>query len=225
MGTITDDPSLRERRFVFSDRHDAGRKLGALIRSRPALAEPVVLAIPAGGVPVGVEVALALGAPFFLAIVRKVQIPGNTEAGFGAVTWDGRVLINERLLSALGLSKAEVDIAVAAARTNIRERVARYTGGKPFPNLTSGSVILTDDGLASGFTMLAALESIRAMHPARIVVAVPTASASSADLVARQADELVCLNIRSSGRFAVAEAYQRWYDLDDREVVSELARV
>jgi len=225
MGTITDDPSLREKRFVFSDRHDAGKKLGALIRSRPALVDPVVLAIPAGGVPVGVEVALALGAPFSLAVVRKVQVPGNTEAGFGAVTWDGRVLINGRLRAALGLSQVAVDAAVTAARRNVVERVARFTAGRPFPNLTNTSVIITDDGLASGFTMLAALESIRAMHPARIVVAVPTASASSAELVARQADELVCLNIRSSARFAVAEAYQRWYDLDDREVIAELARV
>ncbi len=225
MGTITDDPSLRERRFVFSDRHDAGRKLCALIRSRPALADPVVLAIPAGGVPVGVEVALALGAPFSLAIVRKVQVPGNTEAGFGAVTWDGRVLINERLRASLGLSQAEVDVAVAATRRNVQERIARYTTGRPFPTLAGKSAVLTDDGLASGFTMLAAIGSIRALHPARIVVAVPTASASSAELVARQADELVCANIRSSARFAVAEAYQRWYDLDDREVLAELARV
>jgi putative phosphoribosyl transferase len=225
MGTITDDPSLREKRFVFSDRHDAGKKLGALIRSRPALADPVVLAIPAGGVPVGVEVALALGAPFSLAVVRKVQVPGNTEAGFGAVTWDGRVLINGRLRAALGLSQVEVDAAVAATRRNVVERVARYTAGRPFPNLTNKSVIFTDDGLASGFTMLAALESVRSKRPARIVVAVPTASVSSADLVARQADELVCLNIRSSARFAVAEAYERWYDLDDREVMAELARV
>ena len=225
MGTITDDPALRERRFVFSDRHDAGQKLGALIRSGPALADPVVLAIPAGGVPVGVEVALALGARFSLAIVRKVQVPGNTEAGFGAVTWDGRVLINERLRASLGLSQAEVGFAVAATRRNVQERLARYTAGRPFPALAGTSVILTDDGLASGFTMLAALESIRAMRPARIVVAVPTASASSAALVARQADGLVCPNIRSSARFAVAEAYERWYDLSDREVILELARV
>jgi predicted phosphoribosyltransferase len=225
MGTITDDPSLREKRFVFSDRHDAGKKLGALIRSRTAPVDPVVLAIPAGGVPVGVEVALALGAPFSLAVVRKVQVPGNTEAGFGAVAWDGRVLINERLRAALGLSQAEVDIAVAATRKNVEGRITRYTTNRPFPGLAKKSVVITDDGLASGFTMLAAIESIRALSPARLVVAVPTASASSAELVARQADELVCLNIRSSARFAVAEAYRQWYDLDDREVMSELARV
>jgi len=225
MGTITDDPSLRQKRFVFSDRHDAGKKLGALLCSRPAPADPVVLAIPAGGVPVGVEVALALSASFSLAVVRKVQVPGNTEAGFGAVAWDGQVLINERLRAALGLPQAMVDAAVAATRKNVEERIARFTAGRPFPGCAKKTVFLTDDGLASGFTMLAAIESIRALHPARVIVAVPTASASSAELIARQADELVCLNIRSSARFAVADAYQLWYDLDDREVMSELARV
>ncbi len=225
MGTITDDPSLRERTLVFSDRHDAGRRLAALIRSRPALSAPVVLAIPAGGVPVGVEIALALSAPFSPVIVRKVQVPGNTEAGFGSVTWDGRVLINERLRAALGLPQAAVDAAVAAARRNVEERIARYMAGRQFPALAGTNAILADDGLASGFTMLAAVESIRSLHPARIVVAVPTASASSAELVARQVDELICANIRSGRMFAVAEAYERWHDLSDREVMAELAKV
>ncbi len=225
MGTITDDPSLREKKFVFSDRHDAGRRLGALLCSRPALTDPVVLAIPAGGVPVGIEIAIMLHAPFSPVIVRKVQVPGNTEAGFGAVTWDGRVLINEQLRAALFLSQEEVDTAVAATRRNVEERLARYSAGRPFPAVAGRTVVLADDGLASGFTMLAAVESIRPLRPARIVVAVPTASASSAELLARQCDELVCANIRSSGMFAVAEAYRQWYDLSDREVLAELARV
>jgi predicted phosphoribosyltransferase len=86
-------------------------------------------------------------------------------------------------------------------------------------------VILTDDGLASGFTMLAAIASIRTMHPERVIVAVPTSSASSAELIAREVDEVICLNIRSGYRFAVAEAYRHWYDLDDREVIAELGSV
>lgn len=94
MGSIIDDPRLRDKRFVFSDRHDAGKKLGALIKSRGLLQDPVVVAIPAGGVPIGVEIARILRAPLSLAIVRKIQVPGNTEAGFGAVTWGGHVLIN-----------------------------------------------------------------------------------------------------------------------------------
>jgi putative phosphoribosyl transferase len=222
MGILIDDPRLRDQRSVFSDRHDAGRKLGALIQSRPFLKDPFVMAIPAGGVPVGVEIARALHAPFSLMVVRKIQIPGNTEAGFGAVTFDGHVLINEHLRSVLDLSGEEIDTAIAATRRNVRERVARYMSGRPFPDPAKKCVILTDDGLASGYTMLAAVESIRMLHPERIIVAVPTASATSAGRIAREVDECICLNIRSGNRFSVAEAYRSWYDLDDREVLAEL---
>ena len=225
MGEIIDDPRLRERTYVFSDRHDAGRRLGALIKTLPAIRDPLVLAIPAGGVPIGKEVAAALGAPLSLAIVRKIRIPGSTESGFGAVTWDGQVLINERLRAALGLSAPDVDEAIAATQKNVHERVARFTGGRTVPAPAGKTVILTDDGLASGFTMLAAVRSIRIQKPARILVAVPTASASSAEMVSRQVDQLVCPNIRSSRMFAVADAYEQWYDLDDREVLEELAGI
>ena len=225
MGSIIDDPRLRDKRFVFSDRHDAGKKLGFFLTSRPLLQEPVVIAIPAGGVPVGVEIARLLRAPLSLAIVRKIQVPGNTEAGFGAVTWDGHVLINEQLRNTLGLSQNEVDTAIAATRRNIRDRIARFATGRPFPDLTKKCVILTDDGLASGYTMLAAVTSIRTMNPQRVIVAIPTSSASSAERIAREVDEVICLNIRTGQRFAVAEAYRTWYDLDDREVIAELASV
>jgi putative phosphoribosyl transferase len=223
MGALVDNPRLREQRFIFRDRHDAGRQLGTFIRTLDALSNPLVLAIPAGGVPVCTEVARAIGAPFSLAVVRKIRIPGTTESGFGAVTWDGKVLINEQLRAALGLTGQEVDEAIAATRKNVTERLALFMGGKPIPVMAGKTIILTDDGLASGFTMLAAVRSIRLHNPMRILVAVPTASASSAALVARDADLLVCLNIRSGRSFAVAEAYEEWYDLDDREVLEELA--
>jgi putative phosphoribosyl transferase len=225
MGEILDNPELRERKFVFSDRQDAGRKLGGFIRAHVNHPDPVVIAIPAGGIPVGKEVARELGAPFELAIVRKIQIPGNTEAGFGAITWDGQVLINEPLRSSLGLSKDEVDGAIAQTRKNVLDRIARFTGGRPFPDLAGKTPFLVDDGLASGFTMLAAIKSIRTSRPSGIIVAVPTASASSAQRVAAEVDQLICLNIRSSPRFAVADAYEHWYDLDDREVMKELGRI
>jgi putative phosphoribosyl transferase len=224
MGAITDNPRMRERTYVFSDRHDAGRQLGAFVKTLPGIRNPLVLAIPAGGVPVGREVATALGAPFSLAIVRKIRIPGSTESGFGAVTWDGQVLINEDLRAALGLSDSDVDRAIDETRTNVNERIARFMGGHAGPSASGKTVILTDDGLASGFTMLAAARSIRRSRPAHVIVAVPTASASSAGLVSREVDQLVCLNIRSSRMFAVAEAYERWYDLDDQEVLEELSR-
>jgi len=225
MGDIIDNPRLREQQFVFSGRHDAGRRLGAFLKTLPAIPDPLVLAIPAGGVPVGKEVARALGAPLALAIVRKIRIPGTTESGFGAVTWDGQVLINEDLRTALGLRAAEVEQAIAETRKNVSERVARFTGTREAPVPAGKTVILVDDGLASGFTMLAAIQSLRRRNPARIIVAVPTASATSTAIVSRHADLLVCLNIRSSRMFAVADAYAEWYDLGDREVLEELAGV
>lgn len=224
MGEIIENIRLRDRTFVFFDRHDAGRQLGEFVREL-GIPDPVVLAIPAGGVPVGTMVAKALGAPFGLAIVRKIRIPGSTEAGFGAVSWDGQVLINEWLRAGLGLGAAEVDAAVTATRNNVHERVLRFGSILPIPVLTGKTVILVDDGLASGFTMLAALHSVRAKNPARIVIAVPTGSASSAELVVREADQLVCLNIRTGPRFAVAEAYEQWYDLDEGEVLDEIKRM
>ena len=222
MGTIADNPRLRGQRFVFSGRRDAGQQLGEFVRALPDIGNPLVLAIPAGGVPVGKEVARALGAPFSLAVVRKIRIPGTTESGFGAVAWDGTVLINEPLRSALGLAQEEVDAAVAATQENVRERLARFMGDRHFPEVRGMTAVLCDDGLASGFTMLAAVRALRPGVPARIIVAVPTASASSAALVGREADLVACLNIRSGRTFAVADAYREWHDLDDQELGREL---
>jgi len=222
MGEIRDDPRLRDREYVFSDRHDAGRRLGEFLRGLSAIPRPVVLAIPAGGVPVGRELASALHSPFSLAIVRKIRIPGTTESGFGAVAWDGEVLINEEFRAALHLSAAEVKQAVSDTRQNVRERLARFMDNRP-PHIPEGAtMILTDDGLASGFTMLAAIRSIRKQHPGRIIVAVPTGSLSAVRRVAEEADLVACLNIRSGRTFAVADAYMQWYDLGDSEVTREI---
>ena len=222
---ILEDPSLHDRTSVFSDRHDAGRKLAKLVRQEVREQALIVCAIPAGGVPVGVEVANTLNAPFALAIVRKIRIPGNTEAGFGAVTWDGRIIMNDRLVHALGLSKSQIETSVAETKQNVAQRIQKFSDGKPFPDLAGKTVIVTDDGLASGFTMLAAAEAISALRPAGIIVAVPTASASSANLVAASVDLVICPNIRTGLYFAVAEAYRNWYDLDDSEVLQELNNV
>jgi predicted phosphoribosyltransferase len=225
MGIITDNPVLRDRVTVFTDRHDAGRQLGSFLLQRLPLKNPVICAIPAGGVPVGVEIARALSAPLVPLIVRKIRIPGTTEAGFGAVAWDGQVIFNDRLVSALGLSPVQVRMAVEETQQNVRERIERYTGGRQFPDPAGKCVVLTDDGLASGYTMLVAIRALRLHRPAKVMVAVPTASEGAARLVATEVDELVCLNVRGGSRFAVAEAYRRWYDLDDREVMDELASV
>lgn len=217
-GRIIEDRTMRDRLGVFEDRTDAGRRLAATLSQLEMSAEAVVCAIPAGGVPPGLEVARALKAPLRMAVVRKVQIPWNPEAGFGAVTWDGQVFLNRALMTGLDLSEAEVNAAVAKARKNVEERREKFSGGRPEPGLEGRTAILVDDGLATGYTMLAAVEAVRAGSPGEVIVAVPTGSLHAVDFIARKADLVVCLNIRTGRTFAVAQAYERWHDITDQEV-------
>ncbi|WP_292366123.1 MULTISPECIES: phosphoribosyltransferase [unclassified Methanoculleus] len=217
-GRIIEDRSLRDRLSVFESRTDAGRQLAATLSTLETIAEPVICAIPAGGVPLGLEVARALKAPLRMAVVRKVQIPWNPEAGFGAVTWNGRVFLNRSLMAGLDLSEAEVNAAIAKARKNVEERIEKFAGGREEPEVEGQDVILIDDGLATGYTMFAAVEAARAGSPRQIVVAVPTGSLPAVNFIARQADLVICLNVRTSRTFAVAQAYEQWHDVTDQEV-------
>jgi predicted phosphoribosyltransferase len=215
---IRDDPELRDKKFVFEDRRHAGKLLSVRLDRYADRDDVQVLAIPAGGVPIGYEVAKVLTIPLDLIVIRKIQIPWNPEAGFGALSWDGTTVLNMPLVTRLGLSSETIDRSISLAQENVQHRLRTFRGGRPFPRLEDKTVLLVDDGLASGFTMLVAVKSVRRYNPERIVIAVPTASSSSVKLVAPNVDELVCLNIRSGAIFAVADAYKHWYDLTDKEV-------
>ncbi len=217
-GRVIEDRSMRDRLGVFENRTDAGRQLAATLSLLETIVEPVICAIPAGGVPPGLEVARALKAPLRMAVVRKVQIPWNPEAGFGAVTWDGRVFLNRALMDGLDLSEAEVNAAIAKAQKNVEERIEKFAGGREEPGIEGQAAILIDDGLATGYTMFAAIEAARAGSPRQVVVAVPTGSLHAVNFIARKADLVICLNIRTSRTFAVAQAYERWHDVTDQEV-------
>lgn len=215
---------FRNRSHVFRDRRDAGRVLaGMLALKHSGAKDALVLAVPSGGVPVGIEIAAALKLPLELVIVRKVQIPGNTEAGFGAVGSSGRVFFNEPLLARLNLSPQEVEAQVAKVRVDLAERERRFRSGAPFPDLSGKTAILADDGLASDYTMLAALDSAKAAGAKRTIVATPTAHLDSLERVAEACDEIYCANVRAGMRFAVAEAYREWRDLTPAEVQAMLA--
>ncbi|MDD1661670.1 MAG: phosphoribosyltransferase, partial [Methanomicrobiales archaeon] len=219
MGEIHEDITLRDRAPVFRDREVAGRRLGQYLATFPGLDNPVVCPIPAGGVPVGIAVARVLGCPLRPIIVRKIQVPWNTEAGFGAVSWDGRVFLNRDLVSRLRLTPEQVESATAKARANVREREERFnpvSRGPPVDPAGRAS-ILVDDGLASGYTMAAACQALRPLTPQRILVAVPTGSLSAARRVAELAEEVVCLNVRTGASFAVADAYEEWYDIAEAD--------
>ncbi len=219
---IIDEPTLRDKRFIFKDRLHAGELLAAKLEKYSDRDDVQLLAIPAGGVPVGYVIASELNLPLDVIIIRKIQIPWDTEAGFGALSWDGTTILNTPLVRRLGLSDEAIRRALSMAQENILNRVRKFRGDRSFPKLEHKIALLVDDGLASGFTMLVAAESAKKSNPEEIVVGVPTASLSSAELVARSVDELVCLNIRSGPTFAVADAYQEWHDLSDEEVMEWL---
>jgi putative phosphoribosyl transferase len=219
---IVEEVTYRGRNLIFKDRLDAGGRIADKLTEYEGT-EALILAVPSGGVPIGYAIARKLKMPFDIIVVRKIQIPWNTEAGFGAVTWDGEVLLNEQLLKALGLSSDVVDLCISQTQGIVRARLQKFRGDRPFPNLKDRTSIVVDDGLASGFTMLAAVKALRRRSPRRIVVAVPTGSESAVGLLADSVDEIVCLNIRGGPTFAVADAYLDWYDVPDEEVLRYLA--
>jgi len=224
MGEIHDDPALRELAPVFRDRWDAGARLGRYLAGFPGLDSPLACPIPAGGIPVGTAVARALGCPLRPLVVRKVQIPWNPEAGFGAVAWDGGVFLNEDLLGRLRLTRREVDAAIGRARTNVRERTIRFTSGMSFPDPAGHNCIAIDDGLASGYTMAAACRALSSLKPLKILVAVPTGSLAAVERVADLVGEVICLNVRGGASFAVADAYEEWHDLSEEEALRLLKK-
>jgi len=206
---------------LFLDRTDAGRRLAERLLKYESKGA-VVLAIPRGGVPVALEVAKRLKAQLDVVVPRKIPIPWNPEAGFGAITADGTTVLNERMVRSLGLEEEEIEQAAEEVRQEIVRRTREYRGDRPHPNIQGRPVILVDDGLASGYTMLAAIGSLRKYSPSSIIVAVPVASNGAARVVRPQADKLVALVVSHRLPFAVANAYVRWRDLTDADVLGYL---
>lgn len=224
MAEITDEPGLRNRIYVFDDRYQAGKMLVGKLELYRNDDDAYVLAIPAGGVQVAVKVAEGLGIPLDIVVTRKLHIPWNREAGFGAVSWDGPIFLNEPLVASLHLTKEEIDSCVAEEKEAIDRRLSIFRGDRPFPDLRDKTTIVVDDGLASGFSMMTTLRALRRRDVREAVVAVPTAPVSAINLVRPYADRIICLNIRSGPIFAVADAYKAWYDLTDGEVVDILEK-
>ena len=221
MDNLIEDAGLKGKKRVFADREEAGTRLASLLKG---IADPegMVLAIPAGGVPVACVVAREHGLPLDVLIVRKIQIPDNPEAGFGAIGPDGEVLLNERIVDDLRLSQKEIQAQVSETQRVLESREKVFRKGRPQPELKGLQVILVDDGLASGYTMMAAVDYARQQEARQVVVAVPTASQRTIHFLQPATDVLVCTNVRSGPVFAVADAYREWYDLGDEEVVSLL---
>jgi putative phosphoribosyl transferase len=216
---IIERADLRERSHVFQDRAHAGEVMAEMLDA-DYQSDATVLAIPAGGVPVAAVIVERLKIPLEVAVVSKITLPWNTEAGYGAVAFDGTVRLNEDFLSHLGLTEEQIKAGVDQTTQKVLRRVKSFRGDRPFPDLSQHPAILVDDGLASGFTMLVAIEALRKAGARTIYVAVPTGHWQALQRIALEADAIYCANIRSGFSFAVADAYEAWTDIAKEDAVA-----
>jgi predicted phosphoribosyltransferase len=206
----------------FADRGDAGRRLAALLEALRA-EHPVVVGIPRGGVPVAAEIASVLGAPLDVAVVRKIGAPANPEFAIGALAEGGVHVLSERAVAALGLSSAETRELIAGVQEELVERLLRYRGAQPPIDLRGRTAILVDDGLATGRSAMAAVESLRLRGAARVALAVPVAAPESAERLRGYADEVICAEAPAD-LWAVGYWYEDFTPTPDAEVASLLER-
>jgi putative phosphoribosyl transferase len=207
----------------FRDRAEAGRLLAELLHGYAGRDDVIVLALPRGGVPVGYEVAKALGAPLEVFVVRKLGVPGHEELAMGAIASGGLLVLDRQLVSSLGISDSEIQRVVAAELRELERREATYRGGRSPPELAEKTVILVDDGLATGSTMHAAALAVRQRRPARVVVAVPVAAAQTCDEFRNEVDEIICA-VTPRPFHAVGLWYEDFSQTSDEEVRELLAQ-
>ena len=218
MVEVIENSDLRNKVHVFDNRLHAGELLADMLQEYQGREDAIILAIPAGGVPVAERISKILNLSWDLAVTRKLHIPWNQEAGFGAVSWDGTVILNNSLVDALGLSDRAINDSINEEKEVIQNRLRKFRGNSPFPSLTDKIAIVVDDGLASGFSMLVTAKTLRKTAK-EVIVAVPTSSMGALNLISSSVEKIYCLNIRSGSFFAVADAYKLWYDLTDEDVL------
>lgn len=221
-GKLIEDINLRNRFFVFKDRIDAGKWLVKMMNGYIKQINTLVLAIPSGGVPVAYEIAKAFNLPMELLIVRKIQIPGNTEAGFGSIGPDFEIVIDKDLVKRLKLTKEQIEKQIESTKNTLIHRSKILRGDKEFPDLTNKNVILVDDGLAAGYTMKEAVKFVNKKGAESVIISIPTAPLDTINRLINDVDIIFCANIREHYPFAVADAYEKWYDLTDEEVLKYL---
>ncbi len=211
--------------ILFKNRLDAGERLSAKIHLSEDDKNPIVLGIPRGGISVGYPIARKLDCPLEPITLRKLPIPQNDQMGFGAVTLGREVILNKRLIDAGYVSEGEIDAIVDEVYEEVLRRDKLYRGSRPFPDLKERCVIIVDDGLATGFTMLAAIGFAKEKQAMKILCAVPVAHENSYHMVKREVDSIVCLHIDRGYSFAVASFYQSFPDMQDSEVIAILKKI
>jgi predicted phosphoribosyltransferase len=208
---------------MFRDREEAGKELGRLTARLGLTGDIVVLGLPRGGVPVAYEVAAALKAPLDVLVVRKLGAPYNPELAIGAIAFGGVTVYNDSLLAALNLEEADLEPIRARESAELERRESAYRGAKPPPAVAGKSVILVDDGIATGATMHAAVLATRALQPRRIIVAAPTSAIDSVERLEQVADRVLVL-ATPEPYFGVGAWYQDFPQLTDAQVTGCLER-
>ena len=208
----------------FRDRVDAGRRLAERLTGRPELGDAVVLALPRGGVPVGREIADALGADLDVMVVRKLGVPGHKELAMGAIASGGVRIMNDEVLSMLYISEADVERVAAREQAELERRERAYRGVRPAPRVRGRVAILVDDGVATGSTIRAAIAALRRQEPARIVAAIPVAPPDVCEMLRHEADEVICL-LTPEPFGAISIWYDSFPQLSDDDVRALLHRV
>ncbi len=203
---------------VFENRYDAGRQLAEKM-SEYAGKSVVVLGIPNGGVAVALGVALSLSAELDLVISRKIPLPLSPEGGFGSVTDDGTTILDEEIIKKAGLSQQQISYQVNRVRSDIRHRSLLYHTDRRPLSISGRTVIVIDDGLASGYTMRAAIESLRHRNPEKVIAAVPVGPEPVVQALREVADRVVTCVVSQETRFYVADYYRNWHDITDAEVL------
>ena len=205
----------------FADRTDAGRELARALARYAGRTDVIVLALPRGGVVVGSEVARALGAPLDVFLVRKLGVPGHEELAMGAIATGGVCVMNEDVVRSLAISEPDIRRVTEMEQAELERREKTYRAGRPAPEVRGRTVLLVDDGLATGASMRAAVSALKAIGPAAIVVAVPTAPEETCAEFERLVDELVCLT-KPAPFFGVGGSYRNFSQTTDREVCALL---
>ncbi len=206
--------------MLFQDRIDAGNKL-ALELKKHQFQNPMIVALPRGGVPVAKAVAIALHAPLEVLIVRKIGAPHHPELGVGAITENGHALFNERLMHRLHLSFDSLEDTIQRETIELQRRIKTFRSGRPFPSVKGRNVILIDDGLATGFTAAVAVKFLRANGAHRIILAVPVGASDSVRFLEQHADQVICLQTPNPF-YGVGEWYRDFDQTTDHEVTSIL---
>lgn len=214
---------LENKRHVFRDREHAGEVLAGMLEEYRN-SDALVLAIPAGGVPVASVIAVQLELPLDVLPVSKILYPWTTESGFGALAYDGTKWINETAVRHYNLDKEAVRKATDVALDKVERRFRTLRGTRPFPLLGERKVILVDDGIAAGSTVRTAILFLRKQQCSGIIIATPTAHDTSLAGIAALADKVYCANLRAGWSFAVADAYRNWTDVSESEVMRILGK-